>query len=675
MDRAPPPPLAPGQSPSRYMMYRNEAVAAGAAPEHAATPGMFPPPHPSMMPHAAMVPPPPPHAAAAAAAMYAHPSSAAAAGFSLPMHSSGAPNGSYQMLPLNAAGGAYPFVDAQSIPMLMHMPPPPSHMAMASPSYGLASSQHAPPSMMDARADALSESWNAFSSHHTDNPEPATAAAAVTAASSTNMDDLLALSRQAQLEADGGPNANVFVCPHCEKRYVGKHARSIWRRHLQDKHAIPLSVQPRRTRWDRDVNRPRNAAERRERMLESKRRWARKKREQERRAAAASRSGSVVTKSDTATNASATPPPSEPDESDSLETSAGAEPAVKVEPAAVAKAAPLPAMPPKRTALAPFDTNIPMSMRRVEAKSPSTLEGGKMFMPSPLQSTPMRSAFANPSLLFGGASPSDLRSTAPDSARRPMPFPPLSHTKRTPFSRIEPSPRMFGSSLHAQAQLSAQRHHGGSGSAYDAPASPSVRSFRPPRAGGDQFSSPQHLNLTQSLGLAPHSASKGAPDGGFSSMYAPSMSMTPMGANATPFGRMPLGLTPTINGLMRYANGGGSADVSGNGLLGGDLSGYMLGIPSLDSPHILRSSVRRTPRRTAAVTSSFHSSSERDDDDELENDGEMRIISPSLRQRVRGQAKLPMSNHDTPSKVGSPLRGVHDKSLGKRTPQHISQLR
>ncbi|PWN27056.1 hypothetical protein BDZ90DRAFT_260729 [Jaminaea rosea] len=69
-----------------------------------------------------------------------------------------------------------------------------------------------------------------------------------------------------------------FSCPHCDKTYKGKHARSIWRRHLQDKHGIPLSVQPRRTRWDADANRPKNAEERRERMLESKRRWARKKR-------------------------------------------------------------------------------------------------------------------------------------------------------------------------------------------------------------------------------------------------------------------------------------------------------------------------------------------------------------------------------------------------------------
>ncbi|KAA1110182.1 hypothetical protein PGT21_013496 [Puccinia graminis f. sp. tritici] len=70
----------------------------------------------------------------------------------------------------------------------------------------------------------------------------------------------------------------IYDCEYCEKTYQGKHARSIWRRHLSDKHKIPLSTQPRRTRWDNDANRPKTEEERRERTLESKRRWARKNR-------------------------------------------------------------------------------------------------------------------------------------------------------------------------------------------------------------------------------------------------------------------------------------------------------------------------------------------------------------------------------------------------------------
>ncbi|TKY90969.1 hypothetical protein EX895_000968 [Sporisorium graminicola] len=107
-----------------------------------------------------------------------------------------------------------------------------------------------------------------------------------------DIDNLLAMSR-AQAGSHG--DASAFPCTYCDKVYTGKHARSIWRRHLQDKHNIPLSAQPRRTRWDGDVNRPKNAEERRARMLESKRRWARKKRLQEKQAAQGGHSGSGST--------------------------------------------------------------------------------------------------------------------------------------------------------------------------------------------------------------------------------------------------------------------------------------------------------------------------------------------------------------------------------------------
>ncbi|CDW98739.1 hypothetical protein [Sporisorium scitamineum] len=107
-----------------------------------------------------------------------------------------------------------------------------------------------------------------------------------------DIDNLLAMSR-AQAGTHG--DASAFPCTYCDKVYTGKHARSIWRRHLQDKHNIPLSAQPRRTRWDGDVNRPKNAEERRARMLESKRRWARKKRLQEKQAAQGGKSGTGST--------------------------------------------------------------------------------------------------------------------------------------------------------------------------------------------------------------------------------------------------------------------------------------------------------------------------------------------------------------------------------------------
>jgi hypothetical protein len=41
-----------------------------------------------------------------------------------------------------------------------------------------------------------------------------------------------------------------YTCRLCRKTYEGRNARSVARRHLQDKHQVPLSRQQRRTRWD-----------------------------------------------------------------------------------------------------------------------------------------------------------------------------------------------------------------------------------------------------------------------------------------------------------------------------------------------------------------------------------------------------------------------------------------
>jgi hypothetical protein len=55
---------------------------------------------------------------------------------------------------------------------------------------------------------------------------------------------------EAQPKLDPDTGEAVYPCPFCDKNYGGKHARSIWRRHLSNKHGIPLNLQPRRTRWD-----------------------------------------------------------------------------------------------------------------------------------------------------------------------------------------------------------------------------------------------------------------------------------------------------------------------------------------------------------------------------------------------------------------------------------------
>lgn len=55
---------------------------------------------------------------------------------------------------------------------------------------------------------------------------------------------------EAQPTLDPDTGEAIYPCPFCDKSYGGKHARSIWRRHLSNKHGIPLNLQPRRTRWD-----------------------------------------------------------------------------------------------------------------------------------------------------------------------------------------------------------------------------------------------------------------------------------------------------------------------------------------------------------------------------------------------------------------------------------------
>jgi hypothetical protein len=55
---------------------------------------------------------------------------------------------------------------------------------------------------------------------------------------------------EAQPTLDPETGEAIYPCPFCNKNYGGKHARSIWRRHLSNKHGIPLNLQPRRTRWD-----------------------------------------------------------------------------------------------------------------------------------------------------------------------------------------------------------------------------------------------------------------------------------------------------------------------------------------------------------------------------------------------------------------------------------------
>ncbi|ODN74379.1 hypothetical protein L202_06790 [Cryptococcus amylolentus CBS 6039] len=72
----------------------------------------------------------------------------------------------------------------------------------------------------------------------------------------------------------------MYTCRVCSKTYDGKNARSVARRHLQDKHGVPLSLQARRSRWDYAEPKEKNTPELRESILKSKRDWAVKHRQQ-----------------------------------------------------------------------------------------------------------------------------------------------------------------------------------------------------------------------------------------------------------------------------------------------------------------------------------------------------------------------------------------------------------
>lgn len=581
----------PNGSPSRYMMYRPEAEHVQMLSHHsqaqqaAAASQFFAAPQPPMFPYG----------------MPMHPD------FSQQFQRMGGGTNGYAFMPIPG----YSMVDQAQMPMMMQVPP------IGSNPYRFTPDDKAPgmlPLDTERRDSTLEETWDRLRSEEPEMRDH-------------NMEELLALSRQAQLEAGG--NTNVFVCPHCEKRYVGKHARSIWRRHLQDKHAIPLSVQPRRTRWDRDANRPRNAEERRERMLESKRRWARKKREQERRAAS-NRADSE--------NTTETPAPEE------------AKPA-----------SPTPVLPtPKRPALAVRDTNVPVS-RSDFAKSP--LEP-KMASPLPLlQSTPLRDWPAPPVSHSPerGAEPSK-RSAAPASLSKRSA---LDRAALAAFSRVDPSPRVFppsASKFESRFPYS------------DLQGSPIAASAKRDGRSGDQFSSPQHLNLTHSLGLAPHSASKNGSS--FGSMY-PGVSMTPMQGGITPYTKMPLGLTPTIGGLLRGDMASMPPSASGSAFLhnAGDLSvsNYLMSYTSLDTPSV---DIARSARRRRHADASFHSSSEREEEEELDQENDQRNASPSIRYRPRSFVSKPLT-HETPSKVPPSMRSIKlptPRSPWQRTP-HNHRLR
>ncbi|WVQ85931.1 hypothetical protein IAT38_008099 [Cryptococcus sp. DSM 104549] len=76
----------------------------------------------------------------------------------------------------------------------------------------------------------------------------------------TDVNDLLILHPPRE---EDPPGWSLYTCRVCGKTYDGKNSRSVARRHLQDKHGVPLAVQSRRSRWDieRDKERQERRAE------------------------------------------------------------------------------------------------------------------------------------------------------------------------------------------------------------------------------------------------------------------------------------------------------------------------------------------------------------------------------------------------------------------------------
>ncbi|BGP31493.1 hypothetical protein JCM10296v2_003258 [Rhodotorula toruloides] len=201
-----------------------------------------------------MPPPPPPPHAHTQHALYAY--------HAAPVHAI-----DYRYLPPSHSAGV-----AGVSPSLFRQP-----LAPASPN--VLSTHTAAPSSSTKPAPAPSKPKKASSSAASSSKPAPTPRAPSSKASSTEPPSSFLAPSYTLNPAGPASNADIdFECPHCDKKYRGKHARSIWRRHLQDKHGIPLSAQPRRTRWDNDANRPKSEEEKRARTLDSKRRWARKHR-------------------------------------------------------------------------------------------------------------------------------------------------------------------------------------------------------------------------------------------------------------------------------------------------------------------------------------------------------------------------------------------------------------
>lgn len=132
---------------------------------------------------------------------------------------------------------------------LMTLPLPPSNQQYAKPLLNPNSNPMKRAASTSILPDASDSAGGGSAAKRPTKARASSAKPSLTAANNKRLEPLLP-SYTANIAGPASDENTPFECPRCDKVYKGKHARSIWRRHMQDKHGVALKDQPRRTRWD-----------------------------------------------------------------------------------------------------------------------------------------------------------------------------------------------------------------------------------------------------------------------------------------------------------------------------------------------------------------------------------------------------------------------------------------
>ena len=146
--------------------------------------------------------------------------------------------------------------DLHSVPRQPLAPLPNNLPLMSLPAHAhsSASTLHANPNSIKRAASTSALDQTGQAKRPAKPSRASSAKPSLTAANNKHLEPLLP-SYTANIAGPASDENTPFNCPRCDKIYKGKHARSIWRRHMQDKHGVALKDQPRRTRWDNGKSR------------------------------------------------------------------------------------------------------------------------------------------------------------------------------------------------------------------------------------------------------------------------------------------------------------------------------------------------------------------------------------------------------------------------------------